>query len=498
MVWIPGGEFMMGSNDFYPEERPVHEVAVDPFWMDEHPVTVAEFRRFVKATGYVTWAELPPDPAEYPDADPDLLVPGSLVFHTTPGPVDLTDYHNWWSWVPGAQWRYPEGPGSTLHGRERHPVTHVAYQDVEAYADWAGKDLPTEAEWEFAARGGLDGKVFTWGDEFAPKGKMMANTWQGEFPWQNLLLDRYERTSPVKRFAPNGYGLFDMAGNVWEWTSDFFTPGSRGRGGSSVLHAEQSPRDLAGCELSRRCAGGAHSTTRDEGRFPSLRAELLPQIPPGRPPGRGCRYIDVPYRISLRRPRRVNWTNADEVTRHRRPSGRPKGMRRERRTSRVAVERGVGRLHRARSHSPDARRDRRRIASARGRPRPRQDDRCLTGKVSKLTAVEIDPVLAAKLAERLSGTNVEVVHADATRLPFADDTFSAAASFIMLHHVPSVELQDRLLAEIARVLEPGGTFFGADSLDSPEFREFHVDDVCVPIEPVSLAERLTRMPVSRR
>ncbi len=228
MVWIPGGEFMMGSNDFYPEERPVHEVAVDPFWMDEHPVTVAEFRRFVKATGYVTWAELPPDPAEYPDADPDLLVPGSLVFHTTPGPVDLTDYHNWWSWVPGAQWRYPEGPGSTLHGRERHPVTHVAYQDVAAYADWAGKDLPTEAEWEFAARGGLDGKVFTWGDEFAPKGKMMANTWQGEFPWQNLLLDRYERTSPVKRFAPNGYGLFDMAGNVWEWTSDFFTPAHAG------------------------------------------------------------------------------------------------------------------------------------------------------------------------------------------------------------------------------------------------------------------------------
>ena len=228
MVWIPGGEFMMGSNDFYPEERPVHEVAVDPFWMDEHPVTVAEFRRFVKATGYVTWAELPPDPAEYPDADPDLLVPGSLVFHTTPGPVDLTDYHNWWSWVAGAQWRYPEGPGSTLHGRERHPVTHVAYQDVAAYADWAGKDLPTEAEWEFAARGGLDGKVFTWGDEFAPKGKMMANTWQGEFPWQNLLLDRYERTSPVKRFASNGYGLFDMAGNVWEWTSDFFTPAHAG------------------------------------------------------------------------------------------------------------------------------------------------------------------------------------------------------------------------------------------------------------------------------
>jgi sulfatase modifying factor 1 len=223
MVWVPGGEFLMGSEDFYPEERPVHRVAVDGFWMDEHTVTVAEFRRFVKATGYATWAERPPDPAEYPDADPRLLVPGSLVFHMTPGPVDLTDYRNWWSWVPGAQWRHPEGPGTTLDGRERHPVTHVAYSDAEAYAAWAGKDLPTEAEWELAARGGLEGRTFVWGDEFAPKGRMMANTWQGEFPWQNLKLDRYERTSPVNSFPPNGHGLFDMAGNVWEWTSDFFT-----------------------------------------------------------------------------------------------------------------------------------------------------------------------------------------------------------------------------------------------------------------------------------
>ena len=224
MIWIDSGEFLMGSDDFYPEERPTHRVAVDGFWIDEHPVTVAEFRRFVKATDHVTWAERAPDPADYPDALLELLVPGSLVFTGSAGPVDLTDVGNWWTWMPGAQWRHPEGPGSTLHGRERHPVTHVAYEDALAYAAWVGKELPTEAEWEYAARGGLEGKVFCWGDEFAPKGKLMANTWQGEFPWQNLLLDRFERTSPVKTFPANGYGLYDMAGNVWEWTADYFTP----------------------------------------------------------------------------------------------------------------------------------------------------------------------------------------------------------------------------------------------------------------------------------
>ena len=223
----------MGSEDFYPEERPVHEVAVDGFWMDEHQVTVAEFRRFVKATGHVTLAERPLDPADYPDADPELLVPGALVFHPTRGPVNLDDYRNWWSYVPGASWLHPEGPGSDTNGRDRHPVTHVAWEDVEAYAAWAGKELPTEAEWEYAARGGLEGKVFTWGDEFKPRGRMMANTWQGEFPWQNLLEDRYERTSPVKPSRPNGYGLYDMAGNVWEWTTDFYTP----RHSAEMTHA---------------------------------------------------------------------------------------------------------------------------------------------------------------------------------------------------------------------------------------------------------------------
>ncbi len=241
MFRVPDGTFLMGSDAFYPEERPVHRVDVDAFWMDEHPVTVAQFRRFVKATGYVTLAERPPDPAQYPDADPELLVPGSLVFNPTTGPVDLRDVANWWSYVPGADWRHPEGPESSLHGRERHPVTQIASEDAKAYAAWAGKALPTEAEWEFAARGGLEGATFVWGDEFAPKGKMMANTWQGEFPWQNLMSDGFERTSPVKTFPPNGYGLFDMAGNVWEWTDDYFSTPSNDEGGHACC-APRNPR----------------------------------------------------------------------------------------------------------------------------------------------------------------------------------------------------------------------------------------------------------------
>jgi len=222
MVRVPGGTFLMGSDDFYPEERPVRRVAVDGFWMDEHPVTNAQFRRFVKATGWVTVAERPLDPEDYPGAEPALLVPGSAVFRKPPGPVDLRDVGNWWAYVPGASWRHPEGPGSDLGGRERHPVVHVAHEDAEAYARWAGKELPTEAEWELAARGGLEGATYAWGEEFAPKGRMMANTWQGRFPWENLKTDRYEGTSPVKAFPPNGHGLFDATGNVWEWTSDYY------------------------------------------------------------------------------------------------------------------------------------------------------------------------------------------------------------------------------------------------------------------------------------
>ena len=225
MVRVPGGSFLMGSEDFYPEERPVRPVEVDGFRMDEHLVTVAEFRRFVQATGYVTLAERPLDPRQYPGADPALLHPGSLVFRQAAGPVDLSDVTQWWRYTPGASWRHPAGPGSTLDGLDRHPVTHVAAEDADAYAAWAGKELPTEAEWEFAARGGLAGAVFTWGDDETPRGRVMANTWQGEFPWQDLKTGRWHRTTPVKSFRANGFGLYDMAGNVWEWTSDYFAAG---------------------------------------------------------------------------------------------------------------------------------------------------------------------------------------------------------------------------------------------------------------------------------
>ncbi|MER2222506.1 MAG: formylglycine-generating enzyme family protein, partial [Rhodococcus sp. (in: high G+C Gram-positive bacteria)] len=223
MSLIPGGTYWMGSEDFYPEERPVHQVTVDGFWMDTTAVTVAEFRRFVKATGHVTTAEIAPDAADYPDADPALLVPGSLVFTSPPGPVSLDDYTQWWSFTPGADWRHPEGADSNIGGRERHPVTHVSYFDAQAYAAWAGKELPTEAEWEFAARGGLDRQAYVWGDHDSPGGRPGGNVWQGQFPWENLLEDGYERTAPVGKFRPNGYGLLDMAGNVWEWTADHYT-----------------------------------------------------------------------------------------------------------------------------------------------------------------------------------------------------------------------------------------------------------------------------------
>jgi formylglycine-generating enzyme len=224
MRWIPEGTFLMGSEEFYPEEAPVQRVSVDGFWADETAVTAADFRRFVREAGYVTVAERPLEPGQYPDADPELLVPGSLVFRKTSGPVDLRDVSNWWEYVAGAYWKRPGGPGTSINGRDRHPVVHVAHEDADAYATWAGKALPSEAEWEYAARGGLDGARFAWGDEHFPDGQPAANTWQGEFPWQNLKLDGYEGTSPVGSFAPNGYGLYDMCGNTWEWTSDWYAP----------------------------------------------------------------------------------------------------------------------------------------------------------------------------------------------------------------------------------------------------------------------------------
>ncbi|HWV88249.1 MAG TPA: formylglycine-generating enzyme family protein [Capillimicrobium sp.] len=224
MVWIDGGVFRMGCDRFYPEEAPVHTVAVDGFWIDAAPVTVAQFARFVEETGHVTVAERPLDPADFPGADPDLLKPGSVVFQRAPHRVSLADYTQWWAYVPGASWRAPAGPGSDTVGREDHPVTHVAHEDAAAYAAWAGKALPTEAEWEYAARGGLDGATYAWGDEPMPGGRLMANTWQGEFPWENTGADGWEGTSPVGSFPPNGYGLYDVTGNVWEWTDDYYTP----------------------------------------------------------------------------------------------------------------------------------------------------------------------------------------------------------------------------------------------------------------------------------
>jgi len=211
----------MGSDRFYPEEAPVREVRVEGFWIDACAVTNAEFSKFVRKTGYVTVAERPLDPADYPGAKIENLVPGALVFHMTAGPVDLRDYSQWWTWVPGACWKHPKGPGSSNKSNPDHPVVHVAFEDAEAFARWRGKRLPTEAEWEFAARGGLDGEDFVWGSEIEPRGKPAANTGQGAFPWKSTL-PTGPHTMPVGQFQANGYGLYDMAGNVWEWTSDWY------------------------------------------------------------------------------------------------------------------------------------------------------------------------------------------------------------------------------------------------------------------------------------
>ncbi|ULJ76057.1 formylglycine-generating enzyme family protein [Rhizobium gallicum] len=223
MAWIPGGMFRMGSDKHYPEEAPAHRVTVDGFWMDQRPVTNRHFREFVKATGHITLAEIPPDPTDYPGALPHMLYAGSLVFTVPARPVHLRDNGQWWVFLKGADWRHPYGPKSSINGLDNHPVVHVVFADALAYARWAGKDLPTEAEWEFAARGGLDGAEYAWGNELTPGGRHMANTWQGQFPSYNLNEDRYPRTSPVTAFPPNGYGLCDMIGNVWEWTADWYS-----------------------------------------------------------------------------------------------------------------------------------------------------------------------------------------------------------------------------------------------------------------------------------
>ncbi|MDV3124240.1 formylglycine-generating enzyme family protein [Mycobacterium sp. 21AC1] len=221
LSWIPAQRTTLGSDDHYPEEAPVREVSVDGFWIQPTQVTNTEFAEFIEATGYVTVAERPVSRDDYPGAPPENLVPGSMVFRRTPGPVDLRHINLWWAWTPGACWNHPRGPRSTLKGRETHPVVHVAFEDAQAYADWAGLSLPTETQWETAARGGLEHAAYTWGDEPEPPGGRLANYWHGEFPY--LPETGYGTTKPVGSFAPNGYGLFDMAGNVWEWTSDWYT-----------------------------------------------------------------------------------------------------------------------------------------------------------------------------------------------------------------------------------------------------------------------------------
>ena len=215
LVELPGGAFLMGSDRHYPEEAPQHERRVEPFAIERHPVTNAQFAEFVAATGYVTVAERELDPAEFHGADPAELVPGSLVFTPTSGPVDLRDWRLWWRWVPGAQWRHPFGPGSTIDDRMDHPVVHVSFADATAYAEWAGRRLPTEAEWEYAARGGLSKRVYPWGDELAPDGEERCNVWQGHFAIDRMCRGDCAGTAPVASFLPNGYGLYNMAGNVW-------------------------------------------------------------------------------------------------------------------------------------------------------------------------------------------------------------------------------------------------------------------------------------------
>lgn len=257
MAFVPGGTFRMGSDHHYVEEAPSHRVTVDPFWIDETPVSNRQFRAFVEATGHVTLAEVAPDPKDYPGALPHMLRAGSLMFEPPSHPVDTRDWSQWWTFKFGATWRKPYGSGSSIKGLDDHPVVHVAYRDAEAYAAWAGKELPTEAEWEFAAWGGRESCEFAWGDELTPGGRHMANTWQGNFPNENLKEDGWARTSPVRSYPANDYGLFDMIGNVWEWTADFW----------STRHPGDAPK---ACCVPQNPRGGPEADSFDP-RQPTIR-----------------------------------------------------------------------------------------------------------------------------------------------------------------------------------------------------------------------------------
>lgn len=260
MKLVKGGSFLMGSDEHYPEEAPQRKKTVGDFWIDETPVSTAEFAKFVKATGYKTFAEFAPDPKDYPGMPPELAVAGSAVFVVPGRPVDLRNPGQWWDFVTGANWRFPLGPDGP-EAEPDHPVVQIAYSDAEAYAKWAGKELPAEAEFEYAARGGMDGRAFAWGDELVPDGKYLANFWQGVFPNQNLALDGYERTSPVRSYPPNGYGLYDMIGNVWEWTCDWYSdsPPENSCCGGGVSEEQSYEPGFAELKVGRRVLkGGSH------------------------------------------------------------------------------------------------------------------------------------------------------------------------------------------------------------------------------------------------
>ena len=258
LVRIPAGTFLMGSDEFYPEEGPVHERFVDSFEIDAHPVTNAQFAAFVEATGYLTVAEEPLAAGQFPSLPKEERVPGSMVFTPTVGPVDLRDWRRWWAWVPGACWREPSGPGSGIDDRTDHPVVQVAYRDAISYAAWAGKRLPSEAEWEYAARGGLRSARFSWGDDPRPDGRLLANHWQGRFPYLNTGANGWVGTSPVGSFPPNGYGLYDVTGNVWEWTSDLYTPRHFGARIAPQPRGRVLPVSQPTVERRRVLKGGSH------------------------------------------------------------------------------------------------------------------------------------------------------------------------------------------------------------------------------------------------